>query len=487
VTGILSSISGYFSKSLILGTFLPVVVFMVLGLVFLVPLLPAELPLFTLLKGLDKQWEVVAISFVAIVISGLVYNLNIPILRLYEGYPWRNSWIGIWLTRRHVSRFDAAQYRIEAMRTVLRDMIAAGKDLSQRGNFVREVIAYWQALGAPLRGPGFKEHEWLKIWKSADSRGTFGNLKEQWEAIKDDLLGEFGASRILQRHSYPARGLILPTRLGNVIRSFEYYSDREYGIDSIEIWPRLVAIIPKEYALAVDDAKTSFDFMMNCSALSLLLAGLVMVASLVYPDQFLARPALPYSLLKIAAFGSLFFFFYKLSISRADAWGSMVKGAFDLYRWELLKKLGYQQEPERREEERAIWGEISRQMIYGDRPEKTFQPYGKTPAPTYPTVVSTPGKVRLGLTRGIKMKPASAIITVWLRIDNNDPSLAEADVTVIDKLTDDYEYQWGSAKIDGVAVLVTGTNPYAFRIGHLLKTTNSLLKYKAIPRVRCRP
>jgi hypothetical protein len=54
-------------------------------------------------------------------------------------------------------------------------------------------------------------------------------LTEQWKALTADLRGEFSTYRIELKHAYPdVRGLILPTRLGNVIRSFEYYSHREY-------------------------------------------------------------------------------------------------------------------------------------------------------------------------------------------------------------------------------------------------------------------
>jgi hypothetical protein len=94
VTNILSSISGQFSKSLILGTFFPVMVFVILAQIFVVPLLPSDWLVLRQLETLDTQWRVVVILLLAIVLSGLLYNLNIPIIRFYEGYPWQDSWIG---------------------------------------------------------------------------------------------------------------------------------------------------------------------------------------------------------------------------------------------------------------------------------------------------------------------------------------------------------------------------------------------------------
>jgi len=75
VTSILSSISGYFSKSLILGTFLPVVIFTVLGLLLLVPHLPPDIIISSPLEGWEKEWRVIGVSFVVIVVSGLIYGV----------------------------------------------------------------------------------------------------------------------------------------------------------------------------------------------------------------------------------------------------------------------------------------------------------------------------------------------------------------------------------------------------------------------------
>lgn len=484
MTNILSSISGYFSKSLILGTFLPVVIFIILGTIFLIPLLPSDLTLLAPLEGIDKQWKVLAVSFVAIVISGLIYNLNIPILRMYEGYPWQSSLIGMWLTRRQYARFDAAQYRIAAMRAVLREMVAVGDKLQEKEQYAREVIENLQALGSRLRRPTFDKQAWLKIWETWEAgAGGASDLKEQWERIKEEFLNDYSAYRVQILRSYPdKRGLILPTRLGNVVRSFEYYSDREYGIDSVEIWPRLVAVIHEDYAVSVDDAKTTFDFMMNCSALSLVLAALILLAGLIYPQHLASLPWLLYWVAKIVAFVLVSYFFYRLSINRAGAWGAMVKGAFDLYRWELLKKLGYKQEPEKREDERKLWDAISRQMIYGDPFSKKLQDYVKESSSTFPAVTSTPAKVKLEMTRGVKTNAADGVVTFYLKVENRDSNLAEANVVVTDKLPDDFDYEWGSAKIGNVEVPVSGTNPYKFSIGHLQKNTHTVLKYNAVPR-----
>jgi hypothetical protein len=487
VTSILSSISGYFSKSLILGTFLPVVIFIVFSILFLVPLLPSDLSLILRFQAIDKEWKVLVISFVTIVITGLIYNLNIPILRLYEGYPWRYSWIGKWKTRRHVERFEAAEIRIDAMRACRSLMEATAKDLTSQDAFVKEFFENLSALGSSFNSPEFKKYPWLE-WNTATAGNELRHTRAQWETIANNVIHAYSAYRRDVKTNYPDQsGLILPTRLGNVIRSFEYYPSREYKIDSIALWPRLVALIPKDYAVAVDDAKTTFDFMMNCSALSLLLSGSMLLAGLINPARVSSVRLLVEWLVEIVGFAFVSYFFYLLSINRVNAWGTLVKAAFDLYRWELLKKLGYKQEPQSREEERKLWLEISRQMIYGDRYDKTSLGYTEEAEPSHPFVcTSTPAKVKLELTKGMKVNPWTHVVTFYVRVRNTDPHLAATDVTLTDKLAADFEYEWESAKIGNESVPMFGTNPYEFKLGNLLTTAELVLSYNAVPRKKTR-
>ena len=289
--------------------FLPVAIFIVLALLLLIPYLPPDISISLPLEGIDKEWKVVAITFVAVVLSGLIYNLNIPILRLYEGYPWRTSWIGSWLTNRHRARFDAAQLRVEAMRAALRTMDAAIKKVSTESAFIKEVMDNWRALGGFRGRDNVTEGKWLKAWRETRGGSEADEIKTQWEAIDKDLRGEFSMYRVQIDHAYPDnRNLILPTRLGNVIRSFEYYSDREYGIDSIEMWPRLVAVIPKDYAVSIDDTKTTFDFMLNSSLLSFLLSLSILVAGLLYPAPLTSLSIAVYWIIKIVSLALLSYF-----------------------------------------------------------------------------------------------------------------------------------------------------------------------------------
>lgn len=483
MTSILSSISGYFSKSLILGTFLPVAIFTVLALILFVPYLPADIIISSPLEGWEKEWRVIGVSLVVIVVSGFIYNLNSPILRLYEGYPWRTSLIGSWLTRRERAKFDSAQLRLHTMRAALRAMETAVKKNPPDTAFISEVMDNWRGLVRHRRVDTVTKSKWFLAWRESLKREHSEEITAQWQAIDQDLRSEFSTYRFQLKHDYPdKRGLILPTRLGNVIRSFEYYSDREYGIDSQEIWPRLAAVIPEDYAVYVDDAKTTFDFMMNCSLLSLLLSFCILIAGLVYPAPFVSPAVAIWWLLKVVLLAVLFYFFYRLSINRADAWGSTVKSAFDLFRWDLLKKLGYAQVPKQRRKERALWTDISRQTIYGDRFDKRLLDYKESPE-AYPSVRSSSAKARLEITRGVKAGDNGDSLVVYVRVKNADSATAN-DITVWDRLSDDLAFEWDSARVGQQKVDMSGINPYQFQIGNLVPNGEAILTYGAMRKER---
>lgn len=478
MTSILSTISGYFSKHLILGSFLPVVVFIILGWLLLVPVVPPDWPFFRPLEGLDKEWKLVAVSFLAIVLSGLIYNLNDQILRLYEGYPWSESWIGRRRTRRFTILFEATETHIRGLRTLLR-AIDVAKNNQQ---LVQDVITRLMLILTSSRTTQSKDKAWMKIWLADDLYHT-EITTERWAAIRDLILNEYTHVMERFRREFPTQTwLILPTRLGNVIRSFEYYPAREYGIDGVEMWPRLIAKIERDYAVIVDDAKTSFDFMMNCSLLSGILSGSFLLIPLLYPSSIGSKYALLSILAKILVFAFLSYVLYMLSIARADEWGKVVKSAFDLYRWKLLEQLGYKQELTSRKSERDLWGEISRQTIYGDSlAKKPLLDYFDQKPLSIPFVRDDKQELALEMARGIKLIDHSNAVTVFLDIMNTDPLKAADNVVITDKLPEGLNYEWGSAVVAGHSVTVTGANPYQFKVEGTLPAKQSLtLTYRAI-------
>jgi hypothetical protein len=432
--GILSGISGYFSKHLILGTFLPVVIFVTLTWILVIPLLPTTWPILKPIQSFEPQWQILAFSFLTIVLTGLLYNVNIPLISFYEGYPWKELWIGQWRTKKYKKLFAIAQARWNGMPDI--------------------------------------EYE---LHATNDSRlAAIENMKT---LAGGTLFADF-----------PGReDLVLPTRLGNVIRSFESYSRRQYRMDAITFWPRLVSTIPKDYAAAIDESKTSFDFMLNCSALSSLLAFMVFLIGSLYPSRFNVSGAWLLWLSEIILLCVMAHFFYRLSIGRARSWGNTVRTSFDLYRRDLLKQLGYTRVPRSLEEERSLWSNIGERMVYGDHyrlpqipliSKKTF-------------VVSKPDVAAFEILRGaaliqraeLSISSSDYVITITIR---NTGDYNASEVSVTDTLPDNLVYRYGSVKLfnnDGSerAVRVSGTNPYSFSLGELNYDGRLVLKYEAVP------
>ncbi|AQH02713.1 hypothetical protein A9R05_27745 [Burkholderia sp. KK1] len=170
---------------------------------------------------------------------------------------------------------------------------------------------------------------------------------------------------------YPEqRELVLPTRFGNVLRAFEMYAGNVYGVESIHAWPRLLAVVPKDYQTILADARAPVDFFVSSVFLSVAVG---VVALLRATDALVAGHSLLalilYSSIGLAAFvvGRLS---YLAAVSSAIAWGEVVKSAFDLYLPALAKALGYDL-PNSSDDRRRFWETLATQFQFQEamRPE----------------------------------------------------------------------------------------------------------------------
>jgi hypothetical protein len=174
---------------------------------------------------------------------------------------------------------------------------------------------------------------------------------------------------------------VLPTIFGNILRSFELYSTRVYNADSIHIWPRLLAVVPKDYRELIADARSTVDFFVSVVMLANVVAAvtsarLLWRLTIDFPAQAALRShmAIYFHLL-----GSIFFAIliasgcYVVAISAAERWGDYVKGAFDLYLPTLAQSLGVSL-PDTVLEQRNYWNRWSTQF-------RLYTPAGNPPRP----------------------------------------------------------------------------------------------------------
>lgn len=428
MTGLITGVSGLLPTRLTFGTLLPVVVFVLLAYLAVGPLVPERWEVLQAVAQLEPEWRLAVVAFLTVLLTGLLYVLNVPLIRLYEGYHWEESGLGRWLTRRQRARLVA----IETTERFL-------------GYLVRELKS--------------EEPKNLRI--------------EELEQRRD----EAGRTKV---SSYPRISSVLPTRLGNVIRAFENYPYRQYGMSGIELWPRLLPLIPPDHATTIETAKTRFDFMLNASALSVALALLVLTTAVFAPlepgDGTLAEitVALACAGLSIA--------FYRGSVGRAEEWGGHVKAAFDLYRRKLLVELGIRGVPMTLREEREIWRELRLQITYldpwdGSAPSLRFE---ESTPPQRPMVIAAEGAEGLKLVRGVK-RLATGQLRVILEIEN---SVGEkrTGVEVVDTLAPGWEYAHGSATIGGVKANVRGDRHLRIGAGVLMPGRRIGVAYTMIQR-----
>lgn len=163
--------------------------------------------------------------------------------------------------------------------------------------------------------------------------------------------------KLLQRRTYypPERENVLPTKFGNVMRAFETYSRSMYGIDAIPLWPRLSAMVPEAYGEMLNWARAQVNFAVNVFYLPVAIVveyGILAALTRTLPALWLVGLAI------LIMWGA-----YRMAIINAVQWGNLVKGSFDLYRYDLLKQMGLER-PASWEQERVLWTAISRSFLY---------------------------------------------------------------------------------------------------------------------------
>jgi hypothetical protein len=417
MTEFFTKISGAIAGPILLGAFFPVVLFLTALTLIVLPITPFGHDLTAAVKN-PSVWQsnttaALVLTIVVLVLSIVLHNLNIPVIRLYEGYPWQSSWIGVLCANRRKGRLIRAKLLRERVRKLRKEI----------------------------------------------------RLNESFlHAANMDLSGVIAAQRELDRlvnFSYPDRNeSVLPTGLGNVIRAFETYPRRQYGASAIALWPRLAGVLDGAVAQSLDSAKTAFDFMIHSAFLSGVLMALELAAGLYW------KTPLVYGLSEAwigwtVIFGVLSFLFYLAAMNRAQEWGTQVVSAFDLYRHTLLKKLGYELSLSGVTDERRVWDILSYKFAFPDDKSYPDLPY-KLPA-TY--LVVEPVSTKVEFVRSMRLSEGGSI-HVRVIVRNTDPTASPADNVVLrEEIPAGKSYVRDTATVDGNAAILLGIDPLQIHIG----------------------
>lgn len=225
----------------------------------------------------------------------------------------------------------------------------------------------------------------------------FLELKKKLDDIEsDELLTYF-------RSNYPPNEeLVLPTSFGNVIRAFENYSFEMYGLDAVAVWTRIYALVPTDLKETIRNSKCYLDFSINniyLSAIFIIIytinisktGSTAVVLFFIFSFVFILinssptlchRQRIGMNLVCLIMYSSLLLYInifylswlailaffwaivsYHFAIESAYTWGENVKTVFDLYRYDLLDKMGLEK-PRTLDEERVCWEKIAHSFCY---------------------------------------------------------------------------------------------------------------------------
>jgi hypothetical protein len=190
---------------------------------------------------------------------------------------------------------------------------------------------------------------------------------ERLEAMTTDPEGSPERTRAaLELHDrYPATArLVLPTRFGNVIRSFETHPRRRYGLDGIATWPRIALLLSDPERAELEDAATDLAFWVN----SLVMVGVG--GALLFAERLWHRPGeaaatVGVELAIVAVVVILCNWMYNHSVAAAIRWGEPIRAAFDVHRLDLYDKLGVRQ-PRSQGEENEIARAVNRLLLFAE-------------------------------------------------------------------------------------------------------------------------
>lgn len=279
-------------------------------------------------KFTSPEHTILLISIV--IISSYLFNaLNGIIIRLMEGYEFKDNIVFSWLLSRQIKKKEII---MNAIRECEKDYLLLKK-------YEQDILC-------------------------DDSPDDIEKLQQIEDAILKVKNRETSLYEI--KNNYYSSDIVLPTAIGNVIKSFEEYPLQRYGMDSVNIWPRMCSIVKQDGFLSViENEKVTLDFLAN--------TGFV---TIIFSLQFLFSFAFINNspLIFLGAIFSLclsYLLFYS-TVAVAQDWGKLVCCAFDLYRDDLRKALNLPTIPNNDlQSEKELWSAFSHFIIYGEIPKRT--------------------------------------------------------------------------------------------------------------------
>ena len=181
-------------------------------------------------------------------------------------------------------------------------------------------------------------------------------------------LSDLGGKRLVDEiyWRFPlSRHKVMPTRLGNILRAAEVYSDDRYGAPGLLVWPRLYSLLPDAMITLIGDSRAALEFLLVLAALAATFAGASAIYLLV-----VAGPVWLY-LICVLASSAIAVLAYTASLATARTYGEYIRTAYDLYRSKVLQIMNLPL-PANAVEERTRWREVEALLVQNARLTSTF-------------------------------------------------------------------------------------------------------------------
>jgi hypothetical protein len=151
-------------------------------------------------------------------------------------------------------------------------------------------------------------------------------------------------------------GDIKPTRFGNVLAAAAEHPRLVYAMDGALWWPRLMPLLPANFVAMLGGVQAPTMAFVNLSVVFFALALSAAAILVLAVAQWVT------ALVVLVAGLVLARLCYQAAVSQALELGSVIRVAFDLYRFEILTQL-HLESPSDLGAERAVWQRLTDQIL----------------------------------------------------------------------------------------------------------------------------
>ena len=233
---------------------------------------------------------------------------------------------------------------LDAARQVALGVAAAGAVI------VLAIIIGTQVVAMTRLLEGYWRWRWVNATLGRLGRWREGNRRKRLAADTTEL------GYLHSYLAFPHDGAPLPTRLGNALRAAESYpsDEQRWGLDAAFWWPRLYLVLPDSARGQVDDARASLDQLVVLTMLSAAFGVVSLALSCAGLNLGVGLGCAAGALL--LSRGS-----YLSAVTAAGVFGELVRSSYDLFRGDLLAKLGWPMPPTLTAE-RQLWTDLGKQL-----------------------------------------------------------------------------------------------------------------------------